>query len=77
MLTGKFALLQSVAGDNNNLLNLTRGDLVILEKGNGDTLLTQGWCPGYCERTRQRGNCRLDYVYVLPTLDKPQRDILV
>jgi len=51
--------------------------LVYLEDGTGENVMTNGWCRGYCERTREHGDFPSECVYVLPTLDKPQRDVLV
>ena len=64
-------------GETSTFLNLKKGDLIILQDMNGEQVMTSGWCNGYCERTRQRGDFPSECVYVLPTLEKPQRDILV
>jgi len=66
----------SRSNENTAYLNLKRGDLIILEQYKGEKVLTASWCQGYNERTRQRGDFPTENVYVLPTLDKPQRDIL-
>lgn len=59
-----------------SFLSLKKGDLILLEKSTGEKVMTSGWCRGYCERTRQRGDFPSECVYVLPTLDKPQQDVL-
>ena len=63
--------------ETSTFLNLKKGDLVYLEDGSGENVMTNGWCRGYCERTREHGDFPSECVYVLPTLDKPQRDVLV
>lgn len=66
-----------IAGESSTILNLKKGDLVYLEAGHGDDVINNGWCRGYSERTHEHGDFPSECVYVLPTLEKPQRDILV
>lgn len=47
------------------------------DESTGETVMTSGWCVGYCERTGERGDFPAETVYVLPTLSKPPVDILV
>ncbi|XP_025423570.1 myosin-VIIa [Sipha flava] len=64
-------------GEGTSFLNFQKGDLIILEdESTGETVMTSGWCVGYCERTGERGDFPAETVYVLPTLSKPPVDIL-
>lgn len=64
-------------GEGTTFLNFQKGDLIILEdESTGETVMTSGWCVGYCERTGDRGDFPAETVYVLPTLSKPPVDIL-
>lgn len=66
------------SGEGTSFLNFQKGDLIILEdESTGETVMTSGWCVGYCERTGERGDFPAETVYVLPTLSKPPVDILV
>jgi len=66
------------SGEGTTFLNFQKGDLIILEdESTGETVMTSGWCVGYCERTGDRGDFPAETVYVLPTLSKPPVDILV
>lgn len=58
-------------------LKLSKGDLVELEPGtNGDTLLQSNstWAFGSLNGTR--GYFPIDMVYILPCVDKPEKDAL-
>lgn len=70
--------LYIILGEGTTFLNFQKGDLIILEdESTGETVMTSGWCVGYCERTGDRGDFPAETVYVLPTLSKPPVDILV
>lgn len=71
-------LVYTFSGEGTTFLNFQKGDLIILEdESTGETVMTSGWCVGYCERTGDRGDFPAETVYVLPTLSKPPVDILV
>lgn len=63
-------------GEKSSILSFKKGDLIILEESTGKDVMNSGWCRGFCERTRQRGDFPSECVYVLPALEKPQKDIL-
>lgn len=66
------------SGEGTTFLNFQKGDLIILEdESTGESVMTSGWCVGYCERTGEKGDFPAETVYVLPTLSKPPVDILV
>ena len=64
-------------GQGSSFLSFQRGDLIILEQENGDTLMESGWCYGENNRTGRKGDFPADCVNVLPTITKPLPDIVV
>ena len=71
------ALFSLFTGEKSSFLHFKKGDLIVLEESTGREVQNNGWCHGYCERTRQHGDFPSENVYVLPTLEKPQKDVLV
>lgn len=59
-----------------SILSMKRGDLIILENGNGTNVLNSTWCTGLNEKTGKRGDFQTENVYILPTLDHPSVEIL-
>ncbi|XP_055346543.1 myosin-VIIa-like [Paramacrobiotus metropolitanus] len=63
--------------ENSSFLSFEKGDLIILENNTtGESLLNGGWCYGRCERTNKVGDFGSECVYLLPTLSKPQPELL-
>uniref|UniRef100_A0A8C5C3V0 Myosin VIIA n=1 Tax=Gadus morhua TaxID=8049 RepID=A0A8C5C3V0_GADMO len=63
------------AGPDAAFLSFSKGDLILLEEHDGEHVLNSGWAYGANDRTKQRGDFPADYVYVLPTVTRPQYDI--
>lgn len=57
-------------------LAFTRGDLIILDQVAGKALLSENEAHGRCERTGFSGNVRSDNVWVVPTLLKPDEELV-
>ncbi|CAL8334609.1 unnamed protein product [Boreogadus saida] len=64
------------AGEESTFLSFLKGDLILLDQDTGEQVLNSGWAHGINERTNQRGDFPADCVYVLPTMTKPQPDIV-
>lgn len=64
-------------GDPTTFLSFAKGDLILLDQDISEQVLDSGWAHGVNERTNQRGDFLVDFVYVLPTLSRPQEDIVV
>ncbi|MEQ2272938.1 Unconventional myosin-VIIa, partial [Xenotaenia resolanae] len=68
--------------DNSNMaggatfLSFLKGDLIILDQDTGEQVLNSGWAHGINERTNQRGDFPADCVYVLPSMTRPQQEIV-
>ncbi|KAL8618879.1 hypothetical protein ACOMHN_000886 [Nucella lapillus] len=62
--------------DGPNFLSFQKGDLVILDHANGETIMTAGWCSGQNTRTSSKGVFPAECVYVLPTITRPPDIIL-
>ena len=62
--------------ENSTFLSFKKGDLIVLQNETGETVMISGWCSGYCERTKQKGDFPSECVYVLPTMDRPSKEIL-
>lgn len=58
-------------------LSFCKGDLIILDEHDGEHVMNSGWAHGINDRTNQRGDFPADCVYVLPTITRPQYDIVV
>lgn len=49
----------------------------MLDEHDGEHVMNSGWAHGVNDRTKQRGDFPADCVYVLPTITKPQYDLVV
>ncbi|XP_070399828.1 myosin VIIAa [Nothobranchius furzeri] len=65
------------AGDESTFLSFLKGDLILLNQEIGEQVLTSGWAHGINERTNQRGDFPADCVYVLPSMTRPQPEVVV
>ncbi|XP_047450063.1 myosin VIIAa isoform X3 [Mugil cephalus] len=63
-------------GGGSTFLSFMKGDLILLDQDTGEQVLNSGWAHGINERTNQRGDFPADCVYVLPTVTRPQKDIV-
>ncbi|KAM8769526.1 myosin VIIAa isoform 1-T1 [Acanthopagrus schlegelii] len=63
-------------GEGSTFLSFLKGDLILLDQDTGEQVLNSGWAHGINERTNQRGDFPADCVYVLPTMTRPQQDIV-
>nr|XP_054590278.1 unconventional myosin-VIIa isoform X2 [Nothobranchius furzeri] len=59
-----------------NFLSFSKGDLIILDEHDGEHVMNSGWAHGVNDRTKQKGDFPADFVYVLPTITRPQYDIV-
>uniref|UniRef100_A0AAR2KA91 Myosin VIIAa n=1 Tax=Pygocentrus nattereri TaxID=42514 RepID=A0AAR2KA91_PYGNA len=66
----------SPVGDDSTFLSFSKGDLILLDQDTGEQVMTSGWAHGINDRTKQRGDFPADCVYVLPTVTRPQPDIV-
>ncbi|CAB1348885.1 unnamed protein product [Coregonus sp. 'balchen'] len=57
-------------------LSFQKGDLILLDQETGQQVMTSGWAHGVNERTNQKGDFPADAVYVLPTVTRPQADVV-
>lgn len=69
--------LWTAAGVDSTFLSFSKGDLIILDEHDGEHVMNSGWAHGINDRTKQRGDFPADCVYVLPTITRPQYDIVV
>uniref|UniRef100_UPI003AADE5E4 unconventional myosin-VIIa-like n=1 Tax=Centroberyx gerrardi TaxID=166262 RepID=UPI003AADE5E4 len=63
-------------GEESTFLSFMKGDLILLDQDTGEQVLNSGWAHGVNERTNQRGDFPADCVYVLPTVTRPQPDVV-
>ncbi|XP_049929307.1 myosin VIIAa isoform X1 [Epinephelus moara] len=63
-------------GEESTFLSFMKGDLILLDQDTGEQVLNSGWAHGVNERTSQRGDFPADCVYVLPTMTRPQQEIV-
>uniref|UniRef100_A0A8D0CXJ8 Myosin VIIA n=1 Tax=Sander lucioperca TaxID=283035 RepID=A0A8D0CXJ8_SANLU len=63
-------------GVDSTFLSFSKGDLIILDEHDGEHVMNSGWAHGINDRTKQRGDFPADCVYVLPTITRPQYDIV-
>ncbi|XP_059187522.1 myosin VIIAa [Centropristis striata] len=63
-------------GEESTFLSFLKGDLILLDQDTGEQVLNSGWAHGVNERTNQRGDFPADCVYVLPTVTRPQQEIV-
>uniref|UniRef100_A0A672S5Q9 Myosin VIIA n=1 Tax=Sinocyclocheilus grahami TaxID=75366 RepID=A0A672S5Q9_SINGR len=54
----------------------SKGDLIFLDEHTGEQVLNSGWAHGVNDRTKKTGDFPADNVYVLPTITRPQYDIV-
>ncbi|XP_066501283.1 unconventional myosin-VIIa isoform X2 [Hoplias malabaricus] len=66
----------STAAHDSSFLSFSKGDLILLDEHTGEHVLTSGWAHGVNDRTKKRGDFPADSVYVLPTVTRPQYDIV-
>ncbi|XP_054884055.1 myosin VIIAa isoform X7 [Poeciliopsis prolifica] len=66
----------SNAGEESTFLRFLKGDLIILDQDTGEQVLNSGWAHGINERTNQRGDFPADSVYVLPSMTRPQPEVV-
>lgn len=66
-----------VAGVDSTFLSFSKGDLIILDEHDGEHVMNSGWAHGLNDRTKQTGDFPADCVYVLPTITRPQYDLVV
>ncbi|KAM6933947.1 unconventional myosin-VIIa-like isoform 3-T4 [Xenentodon cancila] len=64
------------AGEESTFLSFLKGDLIVLDQDTGEQVLNSGWSHGINERTNQKGDFPADCVYVLPSMTRPQQDIV-
>ncbi|KAI9528569.1 Unconventional myosin-VIIa [Dissostichus eleginoides] len=65
-----------VGAVDSTFLSFCKGDLIILDEHSGDQVMTSGWAHGINDRTKLRGDFPADCVYLLPSLTRPQYDIV-
>lgn len=70
-------VISPAVGVDSNFLSFAKGDLIILDEHDGEHVMNSGWAHGINDRTKQRGDFPADCVYVLPTITRPQYDIVV
>ncbi|XP_068172673.1 myosin VIIAa isoform X4 [Antennarius striatus] len=63
-------------GEESTFLSFLKGDLILLDQDTGEQVLNSGWTHGINERTNHRGDFPADCVYVLPTMTRPQQEIV-
>ncbi|XP_034557691.1 myosin VIIAa [Notolabrus celidotus] len=66
----------NTTGEESTFLSFKKGDLILLDQDTGEQVLNSGWAHGVNERTNQRGDFPADCVYVLPTMTRPQPEIV-
>ncbi|XP_076002110.1 unconventional myosin-VIIa-like [Genypterus blacodes] len=64
------------SGEESTFLSFMKGDLILLDQDCGEQVLNSGWAHGINERTNKRGDFPADCVYVLPSMTRPQTDIV-
>ncbi|KAI4797686.1 hypothetical protein KUCAC02_024926 [Chaenocephalus aceratus] len=65
-----------VGAVDSTFLSFCKGDLIVLDEHSGDQVMTSGWAHGINDRTKLRGDFPADCVYLLPSLTRPQYDIV-
>ncbi|XP_029302744.1 LOW QUALITY PROTEIN: myosin VIIAa [Cottoperca gobio] len=63
-------------GEESTFLSFLKGDLILLDQDTGEQVLNSGWAHGVNGRTNQKGDFPADCVYVLPTMTRPQQEIV-
>ncbi|XP_028840305.1 unconventional myosin-VIIa-like isoform X2 [Denticeps clupeoides] len=72
------ALLDSpnAAGNDPAFVRFSKGDLIILDEHCGEEVMNSGWTHGLNDRTKEQGDFPSESVYILPTITRPQYDIV-
>lgn len=65
------------AGVDSTFLSFSKGDLIILDEHDGEQVMTSGWAHGINDRTKHGGDFPADCVYILPTISRPQYELVV
>ena len=70
--------LQDYKGEGSTYLQLSKGDLVVLDpESRGEAVLSGSWCSGRSERTGDRGDFPSEVVCIVPAMSKPPAEIMV
>lgn len=70
--------LQDYKGEGASYLQLSKGDLVVLDPDSrGEAVLSGSWCSGRSERTDERGDFPSEVVCIVPAMSKPPAEIMV
>ena len=77
ILTLHLTYLIVISSADSSFLNFKKGDLIILDQANGETVMNSGWCYGQNVNSNKKGDFPAECVYVLPTITKPPPEILV
>ncbi|XP_056909520.1 unconventional myosin-VIIa isoform X1 [Takifugu flavidus] len=64
------------AGVDSNFLSFSKGDLIILDEHDGEHVMNSGWAHGVNDRTKYKGDFPADCVYILPTITRPQYELV-
>lgn len=72
-----FIFVYLIAGADSAFLSFSKGDLILLDEHTGEHVMNSGWAHGINDSTNQRGDFPADCVYVMPTITRPQYDIVV
>lgn len=70
-------LCDLTAGVDSTFLSFSKGDLIVLDEHDGEHVMNSGWAHGINDRTKLRGNFPADCVYILPTITRPQYELVV
>lgn len=70
-------LFDLTAGVDSTFLSFSKGDLIILDEHDGEHVMNSGWAHGINDRTKHRGDFPADCVYILPTITRPQYELVV
>ncbi|XP_045024997.1 myosin-VIIa isoform X1 [Daphnia magna] len=69
--------LQDYKEDGANYLQLSKGDLVVLDPSSrGEAVLSGSWCSGRSERTGEQGDFPSEVVCIVPAMSKPPEEIM-
>lgn len=69
--------LQDYKEDGANYLQLSKGDLVVLDPSSrGEAILSGSWCSGRSERTGEQGDFPSEVVCIVPAMSKPPEEIM-
>lgn len=65
------------AGVDSTFLSFSKGDLIVLDEHDGEHVMNSGWAHGINDRSKHRGDFPADCVYILPTITRPQYELVV